>query len=398
MGLLNVAIIGAGAGGLTLAVILQNHQIPFTVFELDSSPLSRNQGGTLDLHPDGGQLALREAGLWDQFAKHARPESDVLKIVNLDGTVLWDGNGNDKREIQAGKEFDGRPEIDRGALRKILLAALEPGRLKWGKKLSEVAEIGSETFELHFADGTVEGDFNLVVGAEGAWSKVRQLLTDTQPFYSGITTVELWAADVQEKSKWMCDYVGAGNLFCFGEGRAIQSQRIGDGSIRTYASLRKPETFAKDCGIDWTKPEVARKELVETYYADCGEDLKRIILESSEGLIPRPLYAFPVGFQWDSKPGVTLLGDAAHLMTPFAGIGVNAAMVDALELGRAIIAYAKSPEEKSLAAAIAGYEAEMFPRNERYAQRTLNNLNAHFSAGGSEHMVKRIKAAHALLS
>src|SRR6185437_2097249 len=89
----------AGPGGLALANILQHNSIPLIVYELDSSPHQRSQGGTLDLHPHDGQIAIREAGLWDQFVKYARPESDVMKVVSLDGKVLWDGNTTDKREV-----------------------------------------------------------------------------------------------------------------------------------------------------------------------------------------------------------------------------------------------------------------------------------------------------------
>ncbi|OCL12580.1 FAD/NAD(P)-binding domain-containing protein [Glonium stellatum] len=389
-----IAIIGAGPSGLTLANILQRNQISFTVYENDASPNARNQGGTLDLHPDGGQLAIREAGLWDAFTTHARPESDVMKLVEMNGEVLWDENGPDKHEVPEEEKFAHRPEIDREALMQLLLAPLAPAAVKWGKKLKEVVPAAGETYDLHFVDGTVETGFGLVVGADGAWSKVRQLLTDEKPYYSGISAVEMWALDVNEKNKWLSQYVGQGNCFSFGEGRAIQAQRIGNGSIRTYACLRKPESFLKDCGIDWTKPETARKEFVERYFSDCGEDLKRIILEAEDELILRTLYMLPVGFRWESRPGVTLLGDAAHLMTPFAGVGVNAAMTDSLDLGRSIVAYKESPQEKSLADVVKDYELRLFPRGEKFAQKTMNGLNKHFSANGTQEMAGRFRAAY----
>lgn len=317
-----IAIIGAGPSGLCLANILQKNNIPFAIYEADTSPHARNQGGTLDLHPEFGQLALREAGLWDAFVKHARPESDVLKVVKHDGEVLWDGNGADKKAVPEHQKFDQRPEIDRARLIDILEADLKPEAFRWGKKLVEAQPARGETFDLHFADGTVEEAVDLVVGSEGAWSKVRKLLTDERPHYSGISAIELWALDVDKNPKyeWMKEYVGAGSLFSFGEGRSIQIQRIGDGSIRTYGCLRVPETFLRDCGIDWTQPQTARREYVERYFGDCGEGLKRMMLESEDELVPRALYMLPVGFSWKSRPGVTLLGDAAHLMTPFAGM------------------------------------------------------------------------------
>lgn len=166
----------------------------------------------------------------------------------------------------------------------------------------------TDSWNLHFRDGSVEKDFDLIVGAEGVWSHTRKLLTDVESFYSGITAIELWALDVDQSHPWMVDYVGRGSLPSFDGDRAIQIQRIGDGSIRTYACLRVPEGFIKDCGIDWTQPGSARKELVERYYSDSAIELKQMILKSIDKLIPRPLYMLPVGIKWDLRPGVTLLG------------------------------------------------------------------------------------------
>lgn len=419
---LKLAIIGSGLGGLTLAAILHAHSIHFTVFESDASAQSRNQGGTLDLHPQSGQAALKKSGLWKAFTERSRPESDVMKVVRNDGTVLWDGNGADKRDVPEGPEgkFEGRPEIDRGVLKEILLEGLGGGEasVKFGKKLAEVVpsqeEVGGEEgskWDLRFADSSVETGFDLVVGADGAWSKVRPVLTEEKPQFSGIICLELWALDVQARHPWMPGYVGMGSCFSFGEDRAIQIQRIGDGSIRTYACLRKPEKFWQESGIDWSKPKAAREEYVKKFFADCGEDLKRMVLESDDEMILRTLYQLPVGFRWDPKPGVTLLGDAAHLMTPFGGVGVNAAMADALELGRAIVAFVSSANDdslihsdvlgytggadgKSLKDVVKEYEENLFPRGEKFAAKTMQNVMKHFSATGSDDLAGRLRAAY----
>jgi 2-polyprenyl-6-methoxyphenol hydroxylase-like FAD-dependent oxidoreductase len=384
---LRIAIIGAGPAGLTLARLLQTNNIPCTIFELDANPNERNQGGTIDLHPQAGQLVLREAGLIDEFKRHSRPEGEAMKLVKSDGSVLIDENVTGSFRPA---EYSDRPEIDRVKLRAMLLDSLQPGTVTWNKKLRSVEKSSTTTakYDLHFVSGVEEG-FDIVVGADGAWSKVRNFLTDTQPLYSGITAIELWALEVDERNPWLAEFVGKGSCFMFDEGRAIICQRSGNNSIRTYAAVRQPETWFKDCGIDWSNPDDARKELIERYFADCGEDLKRVISESNDQLIPRPMWMLPIGMKWEACLGVTVIGDGAHLMTPFAGVGVNLAMVDALKLARALIGC--DDERGKLVAAIKEFEAEMFERGEQYAQKTWDNMESHFSATGGEARAQMLK-------
>ena len=168
----------------------------------------------------------------------------------------------------------------------------------WDKKLRSVEKSSTTTakYDLHFVSGVEEG-FDIVVGADGAWSKVRSFLTEKQPFYSGITTIELWALEVDERKPWLAEFVGKGSCFMFDEGRAILCQRNGDNSIRAYAAVRQPETWLNDCGIDWSNLDDARKELIEQYFADCGEDLKHVISESNDQLIPRLMWMLPIGME-----------------------------------------------------------------------------------------------------
>ncbi len=360
---------------------------------LDQS--KRDQGGKLDLHADAGLLALREAGLLTEFEKHARPEGDALKLVSPTGKVLWNENNIPATIPEAGAEReDHRPEIDRVALRDILLGAVRHERICRGKGLQYVESVDSATYNLHFSD-SVETGFDLVVGADGAWSKVRPLLTAEKPFYSGVTAIDLWALDVKTRSSWLSDYVGIGSCFIFDEGRAVFAQRNGGGSIRTYACVQQPETWIRDSGIDWSQQATARNELVQRYFNTCGVEIKRIILECRDELVPRPLYMLPVGIRWDAHPGVTLIGDAAHLMTPFAGSGVNAGMLDSLELANAIVACKDSWESgrdteasSNLEEAIARYEIAMFERGEKFATKTFRQMQSSFKHDGSENMLK----------
>jgi 2-polyprenyl-6-methoxyphenol hydroxylase-like FAD-dependent oxidoreductase len=133
-----------------------------------------------------------------------------------------------------------------------------------------------------------------------------------------------------------------------------------------------------------------RKEYVEKCLGDCGADLKRLVLESTDQLVPRELYMLPIGHKWEGEKGITLLDDATHLMTPFVGVGVNAAMADSLSLVNAIIGSIQGGE-KSLDVVVRGYEEEMFVRGEGFAKKTIRGLHGHFSAGGYGHFVERLR-------
>lgn len=405
-----IAIIGAGPGGLTLARILQRNNVPVTIFELDSDAKKRDQGGSLDLHPKAGQAALQAAGLLSEFHKFARPEGDADKILAPDGSVLYDENvelsvkPKDPSAVkkQSSGIIDGRPEIDRGALRTILLDSITPGTIKYGKKLVKVEPTPNQNsgkHDLHFANGVIETGFDLVVGADGAWSKVRPLLTDVQPFYAGVTGVELWSLNVDSTNPWLSNYVGAGTLFLFDSERALISQRNGSfgvtDSIRVFAIVKQPEDWAEKSGIEWDNSKEMRSRIANEYFGGCGDDVKRAIEEAGDGMWVRKLYMLPVGLEWEGKKGLTLLGDAAHLMTPFAGVGVNVAMADAKDLAEKISAWAKTTtgneDSEGLKTAVEEYEKEMFVRAKENALKTKKGLDGHFSATGGQHFANRLR-------
>jgi 2-polyprenyl-6-methoxyphenol hydroxylase-like FAD-dependent oxidoreductase len=385
---LRIAIIGAGPAGLALARLLQISNVPCQIFEGEASSLSRDQGGTVDLHRRGGQMVLEKAGLFEEFKKLSRPEGQFDKLVKYDGTLVLD----EKAEMpERPDDDDDRPEIDRKELRKMLLRSLHPDSVSWGKRVVKVEPSPKQpgTYDLHFRDGVEEG-FNAVIGADGAWSKVRPLLTDEKPFYSGITGIELWALEVDQKEPWLSGYVPDGTLFMFDEGRAIICQRNGSNSIRTYACVRQPENWYETCGIDWSQPSVARQQLIKQHFSDCGDDLKRCILDSKDVLVHRPMYMLPVSMKWENHPGLTLIGDSAHLMTPFAGVGVNLALVDAFELSETIIGSAG--DKAKLDSEMITFEAKMFKRSQSFAQKTWDGLEQHFRATGCDERAEKFRA------
>ncbi|PYI03215.1 FAD/NAD(P)-binding domain-containing protein [Aspergillus sclerotiicarbonarius CBS 121057] len=392
-----IAIIGAGPAGLTLARLLQHNSIPCTVYEGEENRHARTQGGCLDLHEGSAQVALRECGLFDQFLAVARTEGEVLKIYQPDGTLLLD-EGSDYGEKRP-DSFHGRPEVDRVKLRNMLIDSLEWGSLRWGHKLQKVTTEASGArlqYDLHF-DDHVETGIDLVVGADGAWSRVRHLLTDTRPLFSGITGVDVKYSAIDQADPALAQRVGRGMCLTLGSHTTVLSQRNGDGCVRSYGFMRLPEDWHTTCGIDWAQSQQAKREFVDRYYDGFNEGAKSLILDADDDIVPRPMYMLPIGHKWQHRAGVTLIGDAAHLMTPFAGVGVNVGMEDALELGRAIIARKASWEEpfseSILSAAVRQYEDAMFPRAEGYARETWMYLNLFFNERGGHAMCEHFARA-----
>jgi 2-polyprenyl-6-methoxyphenol hydroxylase-like FAD-dependent oxidoreductase len=161
----SIAIIGAGPCGLTLARLLERNDIDYVVYERDESETSNVSGGALDLHPETGQNALREAGLFDEFKKYARYEDTLFTLADKHGA----------KHLQIGEGRDA-PEIDRVELRKILLASIPKDKIKWGHTLAS-AKLGADGKPvLHFANGVVVSGFKLTVGTDGGWSKLRSMV------------------------------------------------------------------------------------------------------------------------------------------------------------------------------------------------------------------------------
>jgi 2-polyprenyl-6-methoxyphenol hydroxylase-like FAD-dependent oxidoreductase len=373
-----IAIVGGGLGGLVLARVLEIHGIPFTIYELDTSPGARNQGGTLDLHEESGQRAMRETGLYEQFRHLARPEGEAMRILDKTGTVFLDEVGEDGAGI--------RPEIDRTALRDLLIASLDPGRIVWGRKVSRVTARAGGRHELTFADGS-STSVDLLVGADGAWSKVRPLLSPATPEYTGISFLELHLTNVDQAHPDSAALIGLGTMFALSDNKGMIGQRNGDGRIRVYAALRVSEDWIVTSGVDWNNASAAREALL-AQFSDWSSELRDLIRNSDDTIIPRPIYALPIDHAWSRIPGVTLLGDAAHLMSPFAGEGANLAMLDATELALALVQHGDDLET-----ALTQYEAALFLRSEQAAAASAIGIEESFNTD-APHRFLALMATH----
>ncbi|MEU8400001.1 NAD(P)/FAD-dependent oxidoreductase [Nonomuraea sp. NPDC048892] len=235
---------------------------------------------------------------------------------------------------------------------------LPAGTPRWGHKVSGVRTLSGGRHEVTFADGsTVET--SLLVGADGTWSRVRRLLSDTTPEYTGESYVETYLYDAETRHPLAARAVGDGSMFAPAPGNAIVAHRESGNTLHAYVSLTRPLEWFD--AIDFSDHAAAAARVVQEFDGWAPE-LTALITDADSGPILRPLYTLPVGHRWDHVPGVTLVGDAAHLVPP-NGEGANLAMFDGAELGKAIAAH---PED--IDAALAEYEQAMFPRTSETPQ------------------------------
>ncbi|WP_245665057.1 FAD-dependent oxidoreductase [Actinoplanes subtropicus] len=264
-----------------------------------------------------------------------------------------------------------RPEALRGDIRRILLDSLPAGTVRWGRKLLEATPLGDGRHELTFADGSTAVS-GLLVGADGTWSKVRPLLSDRKPAYAGVSYIDTYLHDVDERHPEAAEAVGNGAMYALVPGQGFLAHREAGDVIHTYVILNRPvEWFT---AIDFADAGAARQRIAAEFEG-WAPALISLITDGETRPILRAIHRLPDRHRWDRTPGVTLLGDAAHVTVP-GGEGANLAMLDGAELGQAIAAHPDDPET-----ACTTYEEVMFRRGEAEAIAARDTVELIFGAG-----------------
>lgn len=370
-----IAIVGGGPGGLTLARLLQMKQADVKVYERDPSKEARVQGATLDLHDESGLRAIREAGLMKAFKANYRPGADKLRIIDQYANIVLDDQHQDKDKMfrpetdtsSLNTPYDVfRPEIDRGPLRKILLDSLQPDTVIWNSQFVSLTPENTG-WVLSFQNGTTSYA-DIVIAADGANSKIRPYITSIKPFYSGITVVEGAVYNSASTIPNMHELLNGGKIFAMGDEKSLIVSSKGDGSLIFYTGCKTDEHWNRENGIDFSDKAQVLDWFKATFtgWNVIWEELFR----NAESFITRPQYCMPIDQTWEPLPNLTMLGDAAHLMPPYAGEGVNMAMLDAVELSHHLA------NNEDAYTAIAKYEEQMRARAGDVATITMQSTAA----------------------
>jgi len=370
-----IAIIGAGPGGLTLARLLQLRGVNVKVYERDLNKDARLQGAPLDMHQDSGWAALCKANLQEKFKQNIREGADLKIIVNERAEIMFSDHEYKPVENLSAKAT--RPEIDRGALRRLFLDALEFGSVVWDSHFVTM-EKQHQGWLLHFKNNS-SAYADVVVAADGANSKIRPYVTDIKAFYSGVTMVEINIDDAAKVTPHIYTLLNGGKIMAFGKGKNILGGQKNTGGLGFYASFKTDENWAADSGLDFSDKAQMLAWFKEEYkeWDSIWYDLFK---NAAMPLVPRPIYCMPLDQTWEALPNVTLLGDAAHVMPPFAGEGANTSMFDALELSECLT----SDQHHTLQEAISFYEVSMRKRAAIAAEKSLKNGEWMHSQGALE--------------
>ncbi|KAI8830226.1 salicylate hydroxylase [Chytriomyces cf. hyalinus JEL632] len=410
-----IAIIGGGPGGLTLAALLHKHALNFTLYDLRSRPTPDEMAkvsGSLDMHEEAGLAAIEALGITAEFMALTGECSEATRIANHNADILY-AEDEEEAPSEEPSNLPSRPEISRNNLTTLLLSQIPAESFKWNHKLISAATsstTNTRKVTLDFGPENGIHQFDIVIGADGAWSKIRStLLTPVKPIYAGVQFTTLTIPHFSSNYPDQALLTGSGTFMALGKSRGIVVQRGAHDSARIYAVVSTDdEQWAKTTEIEG-KPASEAKTVLLAAFSEYSASLQSLISSAcdEESLMNpglpvecRPMYALPIGMTWDRLPGVTLLGDAAHLMLP-SGEGVNLAMRDALELSQLLSGICKAELtagdafDAELDSKLAAYESTILERGKSEAVQSKMMNDMMYGENGGEEFANWFKSVMA---
>jgi 2-polyprenyl-6-methoxyphenol hydroxylase-like FAD-dependent oxidoreductase len=333
----HVAIIGAGIGGVALAVACLHRGIPFTLYERDFSFDTRSQGYGLTLQQ--ASKAMRSFGI---FSLEKGVISTRHLVQTTEGKVI--GEWGMRKWMHAEAETSSKNSNIHIARQSLRLALLEQlgghDVVRWNHQLIDFKKCDDERIEMNFqVDGKIKSyKADMVVGADGIRSAVRRLLIgeeNTPLQYLGCIVI-LGICPLSALESVSSSLLDSATVFQTANGNErIYIMPYDSDSVMWQLSFPMLEDEAKllsDKGSSALKKEAC----IRTQWHD---PIPTIIAATQEALISGyPVYDREILEQeFLAKAGpITLIGDAAHPMSPFKGQGANQALLDALALAQRI--------------------------------------------------------------
>ena len=346
-----IAVIGAGLGGMTVAGLLQRHGFPVKVYE--QSPAFSRIGAGIHLSSNV-MLVMRHLGIEKALSDIGlHPDAFVSRQWDT-GDILFELPFDPVSEARYGAAYIN---VHRGDLHSVLESALTPGTVAFGKKLLSLDNSGAK-IRLAFEDGG-HAEADLVIGADGLNSKVREyLLGPDKPRYTGhiahraiFPATLLNGLPIRACTKWW----GPGNHILV----YYMTQTREDVYIVTSAPQAEYTSNAAFVPCD-------RDEFIAAFDGYHAE-LRQVVKAAPE-ITKWPVYDREPTERW-SGPRMVLLGDACHPMRPYMAAGAAMAIEDAAVLARCIAEFGHADAEESFA----WYEANRKPRVRKVQQISMAN-------------------------